>query len=61
MEIISLDVLPDSMVKLREREIKWIVKQVVNGSITTRQTADIWCYNKEGVTIVKEYREKKRA
>jgi len=47
------------MVKLRDGEIKWIVKHVVNGSITTRQAAEIY-----GVTVrriqqlVKEYREK---
>ncbi len=47
------------MVKLKDGEIKWIVKHVENGSITTRQAADIY-----GVTIrrvqqlVKEYREK---
>ncbi len=29
------------MVKLRDGEIKWIVKHVVNGSITTRQAAEI--------------------
>ena len=47
------------MVKLKDGEIKWIVKHVVNGSITTRQAAEIY-----GVTIrrvqqlAKEYREK---
>jgi len=35
-------VLSDSMVKLRDGEIKWITKHVVNGSLTTRQTAEIY-------------------
>ena len=35
-------VLPDSMVKLRDGEIKWITKHVVNGSITTRQAVEIY-------------------
>ena len=47
------------MVKLKNGEIKWIVKHVENGSITTKQAAEIYGVSIRRVQqLVKEYREK---
>ncbi len=47
------------MVKLRDGEIKWIVKHVINGSITMRQAAEIYGVTTRRVQqLVKEYRER---
>ena len=54
-------VSPDSMVKLTNAKIKWIVRHVENGNITTRQAADIYNISMRRVQqLVKEYREKGR-
>ena len=53
-------VLPNSMVKLTNAKIKWIVKHVENGDITTRQ-ADTYNVSIRRVQqLVKEYRDKGR-
>ena len=47
------------MVKLKNGEIKWIVKHAENGDITTRQAAEIYGVSIRRVQqLVKEYREK---
>jgi len=49
------------MVKLSNAKIRWIVKHVENGDITTRQAADIYNISIRRVQqLVKEYREKGR-
>ena len=49
------------MVKLTNAKIKWIVRHVENGNITTRQAADIYNISIRRVQqLVKEYREKGR-
>ena len=49
------------MVKLTNAKIKWIVKHVENGDITTRQAADTYNVSIRRVQqLVKEYRDKGR-
>ena len=49
------------MVKLTNAKIKWIVKHVENGDITTRQAADTYNVSIRRVQqLVKEYRDKDR-